>query len=253
MSESLAVILGRVPERLSQYSMALRARTSQVLFFSSVASLLGRWFPSPPKLIVIDNVDGDIDAVSVVKALRQTDEYNSTVILVVVSDGDANVGVAAIEAGASDYLPAAQVRRELPIRVWMHWNNNLKKVNTPAEASSEFVDILPLEDRLIIQAAVQSMRLHMASIATVGDLAQYVGRTEKDINKAFVQHFGQTAFSYMRAYKINKAKELLTRTRLPVAELAQEVGYLNPANFATAFKSVVGLSPTQYRAQTLTE
>ena len=48
---------------------------------------------------------------------------------------------------------------------------------------------------------------------------------------------------------MDKAKELLRSTDRMLYEIAEQVGYENPAYFTVAFKKQVGLSPRDYRKQ----
>ena len=246
MSEKLAVILSKVPEHLSMYSTALRPQTSRFLFFSDVASLLNQRLPCAPQLIIVDNANGHCDAAKAVSMLRNAEEYGSVVTLVIVRDGDVDSGVSVLKAGASDYLSAAQVSKELAVRVGAHWNR-YQKEQSITDIGGDYDNIYPEEDRLLIQTVIRHIHANLASIESVSDLACQVGYCEKDLNKVFNFHLGLTVFAYMRECRMNRAKNLLTRTRIPVAQLSLEVGYPNPANFSTAFKSVVGVSPMQYR------
>jgi len=248
MIEGLAVILSRVPERLSQYVSSLRSLTLRFLFFSEADSLLGRRPSGHLQLIVIDNADGDRDIIGEISALRRVGAYQSAVIIVIVKEGHIDTGISAMEAGANDYLSAAHVDKELAIRVRMRLNVHAG-LDKHAGAGIDLDGIYPLEDRLLIKSALGHIQEHVAFIMSVDDLAIRVGRSARDINKAFNAHFGQTAFAYIRNYRINRAKDLLQSTRIPIGQIAQEVGYSNPANFSTAFKSIVGMSPAQYRAR----
>ena len=44
----------------------------------------------------------------------------------------------------------------------------------------------------------------------------------------------------------SKAAELLSQRKMSIAEVAYEVGFSNPNNFATAFKEMYGMPPTAY-------
>ena len=46
---------------------------------------------------------------------------------------------------------------------------------------------------------------------------------------------------------MKKAAELLATTKLSVAEVAEQVGYMNQSKFASVFKKQFGLSPLEYR------
>jgi AraC-like DNA-binding protein len=48
---------------------------------------------------------------------------------------------------------------------------------------------------------------------------------------------------------MNKAAELLKRTKQPIAEIGSSVGYDNPLHFSRAFKNTLGISPSEYRKE----
>src|SRR5690606_2361098 len=219
------------------------------LFFSGLSSFLSEPRLHEPRLIIVDNADGMLDSAQIVSSLRQSKTQKPTVILVIVKNGDVDSGVAALKAGANDYLPYSLVTRELAVRVDIHWSTNTKS-HAPVEGLTEnFDSIYPEKDKQLIEEVVRHIQANVSSLVNVGELAFKVGRSEREINKIFNFHLGQTVYFYMRNYRMNKAKALLSTTRLSIAQLALEVGYSNPANFSTAFKSVVGISPMQYRAQ----
>lgn len=68
----------------------------------------------------------------------------------------------------------------------------------------------------------------------------------------FIQNFknvsGVTPQQYIIHLRISVAKELLTSTDKSIKEIASEVGYNNALYFSRLFRKVVGLSPSDYRA-----
>ena len=56
----------------------------------------------------------------------------------------------------------------------------------------------------------------------------------------------QTPRSFIRNIRLAKAAELLSQRKMSIAEVAYEVGFSNPNNFATAFKEMYGMPPTAY-------
>jgi transcriptional regulator GlxA family with amidase domain len=48
--------------------------------------------------------------------------------------------------------------------------------------------------------------------------------------------------------RIRRAKELLTGTGLPITEIATQLGYSAPANFARAFRKATGSAPQDFRS-----
>lgn len=70
------------------------------------------------------------------------------------------------------------------------------------------------------------------------------------LKATFKAVFGQPIASYMKAYRIQRSKELLTHTAKPIAQIAGEVGYESQSKFTQAFKSATGMLPRDYRKRT---
>ena len=66
----------------------------------------------------------------------------------------------------------------------------------------------------------------------------------KDCFKAV---YGKPIHAFQREYKMQAATRLLVTTEMSVAEISGRLGYENPNKFSTAFKEVLGLSPSEYR------
>lgn len=59
---------------------------------------------------------------------------------------------------------------------------------------------------------------------------------------------GQSVGQYITDYRMSRAKELLTATRLPLSEIAAMLGYSSQRYFSSAFKQRAGQTPSAYRA-----
>lgn len=63
----------------------------------------------------------------------------------------------------------------------------------------------------------------------------------------FEKHTGLSPNAYITAYRISKAKELLERVDLSIAEVAERVGYDDCFYFSRVFKKQTGYAPSTYR------
>lgn len=79
------------------------------------------------------------------------------------------------------------------------------------------------------------------------ELAAQFSVSETSLKNYFRGVFGQNISIYLREIRMKKAAELLIATRLSVAEVAEQVGYVNQSKFAAVFKKQFGLSPLEYR------
>lgn len=74
------------------------------------------------------------------------------------------------------------------------------------------------------------------------------------MNQAYLSTFfreqtGEKLINFIRKIKIDKVKQLLRETTLPLRSIAEQTGYNSSAILIQNFKRETGLSPTQYRTQ----
>lgn len=55
---------------------------------------------------------------------------------------------------------------------------------------------------------------------------------------------------YLNRVRVNRAKQLLADTRLPIGEIADKVGINNRTTFLRIFKRTEGVTPQSYRSST---
>ena len=65
----------------------------------------------------------------------------------------------------------------------------------------------------------------------------------------FSQATGHGPHQYVMECRIDRAKLLLRETELPLAEVAQRVGFSTQSHFSEAFHRLTGFAPSQYRRQ----
>ena len=63
----------------------------------------------------------------------------------------------------------------------------------------------------------------------------------------FKNAVGKTVTKYINEYRVEKSTALLTTTDASIAEIAAEVGFEDPNYFSRVFRSVMGMSPVEYR------
>ena len=88
-----------------------------------------------------------------------------------------------------------------------------------------------------------------ASELVLEDIARRVASSRRQLQRAF-DEVGHTSFrTYLTNFRMDRAAELLVDTDLPVREVADSVGYRQPAQFAKAFRRRHGCSPSEFRAR----
>ncbi len=79
--------------------------------------------------------------------------------------------------------------------------------------------------------------------------AQHVGMSSAYFSTVFSQTTGQSFITFLTSLRIERAKELLTNTRMRLSEIAMEIGYNEPNYFSHVFRKSTGVTPKEYRQQ----
>lgn len=79
------------------------------------------------------------------------------------------------------------------------------------------------------------------------DLARAAGLSANHFLRVFKLATGETPYHFLRARRLERARQLLADNAMPLAELALECGFANQAHFTAAFSREVGISPGRYR------
>lgn len=113
---------------------------------------------------------------------------------------------------------------------------------------AQFIEHPPMppgED--VLAAAQQWMLSHLAEPITVAHMAARATMSPRHFHRRFQLSTGRTPFAWLLEQRIERAKELLETTDLPIAEIASCVGLGSPANLRVHFRRATGISPSQHR------
>ena len=77
--------------------------------------------------------------------------------------------------------------------------------------------------------------------------SQLTGYHEYYLNRLFSRYTGSTIHQYILDVRISHAKKILLNTDLPLAEVAEQVGFNSNTYFSSYFRQVTGRSPAQFR------
>ncbi|MFI4914566.1 MAG: helix-turn-helix domain-containing protein [Steroidobacterales bacterium] len=81
----------------------------------------------------------------------------------------------------------------------------------------------------------------------VSRYAHSTGMTEGRLNRLCRVHGGRSAFELLQERLALEARRRLTYVAMPVAQVATELGFADPAYFCRFFKRRAGISPRQFR------
>ena len=115
---------------------------------------------------------------------------------------------------------------------------------TPAPACAPDARISPQVIRTmhVIENRYVETTLH------VGAVAQDLGVSTEHLCRVLKRHTGLTFVTLLRRTRVRAACRLLQTTTLSMKEIANRAGFSSASRFDRDFKTVCGVSPSEYRA-----
>ncbi len=108
-----------------------------------------------------------------------------------------------------------------------------------AETAPDTYDLLE-RSREFLAAAYQAP-------LTLEDAARHACMSPFHFHRLFSRAFGETPHAYLTRLRMERARQLLLGTDLPVTEICLEVGYSSLGTFSRRFHERFGRPPSDYR------
>lgn len=118
-----------------------------------------------------------------------------------------------------------------------------------AQGQAPFIVFAPPLDHgdALILKAQRWLEVNYAISSPIEALAAQSGLPERSFKRRFTNATGISPIRYVQHLRVEQAKRLLERSRLPVDEISWRVGYEDPAFFRRLFKRITTMSPATYR------
>jgi two-component system, response regulator YesN len=102
-------------------------------------------------------------------------------------------------------------------------------------------------DNLVVLKVINFIRDNYGKDISLSDAANLVGVTPEYLSKLFYQKSNIHFVVFLRNFRISIAKRMILSGRYQIQEVADHVGFKDPKYFNKVFKSVCGISPSEYK------
>ena len=207
-----------------------------------------------PDILVSDVIMPVMDGFELCEKIRKNPNISSMPIILLTARGLDQDRIEGMEAGADAYMT-----KPFNLNVFKTTAENLIKsrerlkvtLSEPKVDESDIreVDIKTPDDRLM-DRIVRIVNEHLGDPdLTVEQVAAEAGISRVHLHRKLKELTGQTSRDFIRNLRLKKAAEMLSEKKYAIAELADAVGFQSASSFATAFKDLFGISPTEYGQQ----
>jgi len=82
---------------------------------------------------------------------------------------------------------------------------------------------------------------------TLEQLAATYGHTELRLLRDFTRAIGRTPHAWIVEVRVQAARWMIEHTALPLAAIALDAGFAHQSHMGSAFRTLLGMTPAQYR------
>lgn len=97
-----------------------------------------------------------------------------------------------------------------------------------------------------IKDLIEYMQNNINRGITIDELAKVSGSSSITVNRLFRKALGTTPINYFIGLKTELAKKYIRENVYNITEISEKLGYANVHYFSRQFKSITGMSPTEY-------
>lgn len=90
---------------------------------------------------------------------------------------------------------------------------------------------------------------HLQEEIALADLARLAGWSVRHFTRMFRQSTGQTPHNFIVLRRVERAKDLLKKQKLQLADVALTCGFADQSHFTTSFRKATGLTPMRWRRE----
>lgn len=195
-----------------------------------------------PDLILLDVDMPGLDGYACCRMLKQDPATRDIPVIFLSGRSDPGDRIQGLSAGAVDFVGKPFHHGELQARIRIHLEL-VQRPPAPAPAAAAHADM----DDVVVAAAKSFIEQHLARSPSLNEIASAAGTYREKLNESFRQRTGLTVFSFIRERRIERSQQLLRETRMGITDIADQIGFNSAANFATAFRERVGLTPSAFR------
>jgi len=142
-----------------------------------------------------------------------------------------------------NFLPFSAVRSKTTVRELYEWitvifdkamdyssTNKMSRSRKIAQEAKQYIDCYYYNEDLTVEMIAENLYINSSWLRTV-----------------FKKEMNMQISKYILAVRMQKAKEFLKK-KIKVSDVANMVGFSDPAYFSKVFKKYTGMSPTEYEA-----
>jgi CheY-like chemotaxis protein len=202
-----------------------------------------------PALIISDVMMPEMDGFELCNKIKSDERTSHIPVILLTAKADMDSRIEGLEFGADDYISKPFEAREVQVRI----KNLIEQRKKLQEKFSQMIEIEPGEiattsmDEQFLQRLLDVFENHVAeSDFSTEDFAREVGMSRSNLHRKLQALTNQSTHEFIRTLRLKRAAQLLKKSAGTVAEIAYNVGFIDPSYFTKIFRQHFGKTPSEF-------
>ena len=203
-----------------------------------------------PDIIISDVMMYEVDGIQFCKMVKENVDYCHIPLILLTAKSSVANQIEGLNAGADAYIvkPFDPDYLLATIGTLLRNRENVRNILGQSTRVGKAVkESVSAKDRKLLETVYSLFEENLANTdINAGDFADKCGISRTKFFYKVKALTGMTPAEYFRAYKLNRAVELIKEDKYKMSGIAEMCGFSSPSHFATSFKKHFGVLPSEY-------
>lgn len=203
-----------------------------------------------PDLVITDVMMPFMSGLELCKELKLNEVTNHIPVIMLTARGKDDEQIEGLEVGANDYIskPFSVPILKMRLRNLLESRRNYRMRVLKQVDENGGIESVPFADRFM-ERVVKVVAEHLVDPEFgVEQLAAEMNMADRTLQRKLKAMADKTPKDLIRSMRLNRARTLLEKGTLSVAEVAFQTGFAEPTNFSRSFKKQFGFSPSRLQS-----
>ncbi len=202
-------------------------------------------------LVLSDVMMPEMDGIRLCQYIRSNVRLSHLPVVLLTAKSSDEDRLKSLEIGANAFI-SKPFNLEILLKTvknLIEEHDRLRSSFSGMKLPTDMVDTPELQspDQRLLQRILKVVNENLSNPELTSEMvAEEVGLSRVHLYRKLKELTNQSTRNFIRNIRLAKAAELLSQRKMSIAEVAYEVGFTSPNNFATTFKEMYGMTPTAY-------
>jgi YesN/AraC family two-component response regulator len=205
-----------------------------------------------PDLVITDVMMPNMGGLELCHILKSKMPTSHIPVIMLTAKANIESKLDGLQSGADDYLTKPFDSRELQVRIQnlIHQRKQLQEIfREKVSLQPQALNMAKPNEKFLGQFMELVEKNHSSSLFGVDQLAEQMGVSRMQLHRKLKALTDESPGDFIRRFRLQRAKELLSTGGLQVSEVAYETGFNNLSHFTKSFKEFTGTTPTEFLHQ----